>query len=246
MPGAGFPILGTWSVPKQLGTTTTPYAILVPPFSGQGPARQTTTNRRGITHVKKVCVTAPASSVAVAVYTIMRPLNWAVITSSHLKNTTPTLVLDQDPCAYSTSYRYACDNGGVPCSVANNTYTTGGDYVAFQLADGTWWLDKTVSGAYTASLLTTALPNPTGVGGITAGTILYFFGIVSDKDPATGSTGYSTDLPGIASAITRDVTWADEFGIAQAIHPGDPLLIYSDGASSASTVEFASGYYADF
>ncbi len=246
MPGLGFPILGTWAIPKRLQTTTTAWAVMIPPYMGQGPQRQGQSGRRGITHVKKVCVTVPTASAAVSVYTIMRPLNWAVITTAVAKATaSAVLTLDRDPGLYATAYRYSCDNNGIPASVADNAIAAA-DYVAFQLADGTWTFDLVASGSGTAPVLTTTLPNPTGAGGIAAGTILYFFGVVGDKDPATGNTGYATDIPGIAALTTRDTTWSDEFGIAAAIHHGDPLLIYNDGASSVATLEYACGYYADF
>ncbi len=225
-----------------IGVDATVQVKLIPPWVHPtgGPFNYSRSPRKfgsARTVVTKVCYTTGDTA---HVLTIARPFNWTYISGAVLKNTS-TLVLADDPGVYSTNYKYALGNGGIPSSVADNGIATN-DYIVVQLADGTWHLTK-VSVSTLTLTLTTALPNPTGVGGVLDGAICYFYGnLTSDTDPATGFANPRTT---IALSTTRDVTWADSaVGIVDALHPGDPLVWHCPHTTHAGTLEYINGYFA--
>lgn len=234
--------LASFTIPGLTQTAATIITRVIPPFAHPtaGPLLQSNASPKkfgaGRTIVKKVCYTTLGTAHAII---IARPFNYTTITTAAAKNTS-TIVLADDPGAYSTNYKYPNAAGGVPASVADNAIATN-DFVCFQLADGTWHFSKvTVTGLSMA--LTTAMPNPTGAGGVLAGALCYFYGnITSDLDPATGFANPTTT---IALSTTRDATWADsDVGVVDALHAGDPLVFHSANATNAGTLEWISGVY---
>lgn len=246
-----FPILGTLDVgnrPTAAGGTA--FAALIAPFMG-GPGRQrglfnaqTSPKNlgQGIVHVEKVCYTTGATAHLIG---LLRPLNYTYFKVALPANTTlvPNATLLDDPGVFSTNYKYDGVLGTGTAALADDAITTG-DYVAYQLVDGTWQLDTVASGTFGASLtLTTGTPNVTG-GGVPAGSPLYFFGVAGDKDPATGQSQPQTL---IAASQTRDATWASNgYGVVSALHPGDPLLFYSPNTTNQGWLEYLCGYHARF
>lgn len=168
--------------------------------------------------------------------TIMRPFNFAYVTTAVAKNTA-TFILDLDPGVYSTNYRYHTPSNAVP-ALADNAISAG-DYVAYQLSDGTWVFDTVASGTYAALVLTTSLPNITGVT-VPVGQAMFFFGVVTDKDPGTGQLNPQTTLAASVQASYNN----DLNGLWTSLHPGDPLIFYSPNTTNAGTLDLISGYYA--
>lgn len=235
---AAFP----FTIPGATAAGGTAFQRVIPPFTHPtaGPFTYSASAPKklgnAVTRVKKVVYTTGAT--AHAIY-VCRPFNYTTVTAAVAKNTS-TIVLADDPGVYSTNYKYATGNGGVPATVADNAIATN-DYIVVQLADGTWHLSKvTVTGLSMA--LTTALPNPTGAGGVLAGALVYFYGqLTTDTDPATGLANPTTT---IALSTTRDATWADsDVGAVVALHPGDPLVFHSGNGTNAGTLEWVSGVY---
>ncbi len=213
------------------------------------------------THLTDLIVTC--STTANIIY-IMRPLNWTTVAAAVAKNTT-AVVLTDDPGIYSTNYRYELPgqtwnppgtvNTVGPC--ATNNALAAGDYVAIQLADGSWHLSTVASGTFAAVVLTTGTPNFTG-GTIAAGAPCFFFGIFSDTVPATktvhlirtpiASTQQVNLLAswgGNASAVGGGGGASTGLGVPT-LFPGDPLLIYNPNATATTTVDFIGGHHGKY
>lgn len=174
---------------------------------------------------------------AQAVY-VLRPLNWALTASAVAINST-AMVLATDPGLYSTAYKYPLPAGAVP-GVANNALAAN-DYVAFQLADGTWKLDKVSSGTYGAIVLTTGTPNVAGAT-VAAGSPVYFFGAVTDTCPSTGNAHFK--IPTVASTSKVNLVPDVIMGGISAFHGGDPLLVISNNLTADGTLDSIFGFYA--
>lgn len=165
---------------------------------------------------------------------VMRPLNYAIVNGAPAGGAT-SITLTDDPGIYSTNYKYPLVGGTQrPAAVSDNAIAAN-DYYAVQMADGTWWWDKITS---VAGLVLTvpAIPNSTLGGGIKNGTRLYFFGIQSDKDPATGFVQPQMTFTATAGLYTWPAT-PRQSGAVQALHPGDPMLFYSANGTNAGTLE---------
>ncbi len=224
-----------------IGVDATVFTKLIPPYVGSGGPNLFSHPKRNFgqarTVVQKICYTTGDTA---HVISMCRPFNYTYAVGAVAKNTS-TLVIYDDPGVYSTNYKWpiaAASN--IPSNTADNAIATN-DYIAVQLADGTFHFTKVTVSTLTLTL-TTALPNPTGVGGVLDGAIVYFYGaLVTDVDPATGNANPKTT---IALSTTRDVTWADSgVGVVDALHKGDPLIFYSPNTTHAGTLEFVSGYY---
>lgn len=210
------------------------------------------------THITDLVVTC--STTANIIY-IMRPLGWTTFSAAVAKNTT-AISLTDDPGAFATTYRYpvpgaapvGLGGAGVPC-VANNTLAAN-DYVAFQLADGRWVVDKIASGTVAGAnvVLTTGTPNVTGAT-VAAGQPLFFFGINTDTVPATGTVhlirtpiistqqvNLLAGWGGNASAVGGGGGASSGNGVPS-LFPGDPLLVYNPNATATTTVDFIGGDY---
>ncbi len=111
-----------------------------------------------------------------------------------------------------------------------------GDYVVYQLVDGTWVLDTIASGSFGSTLtLTTGTPS---LGGIAANSPFFWFGVIGDSDPATGKVNPQWDT--VASTTT---VYTDMAGLATALRPGDPLIFYSANNAATGKLSFVSGTY---
>lgn len=245
-----FPILGTFeSGNRPTANGGTAFTWLIQPWMG-GPGRsrglfqaQTSPKNlgRGVAHVEKVVYTTQATAHLIG---FLRPLNFTYFKVALAKQTTaiPDTTLFDDPGVYSTNYKYDGTLSTGTAAVADNAIAAG-DYVVYQLDDGTWQLDTIASGTFGSSLtLTTGTPNVTG-GGCAAGSPFYFFGVVTDKDPATGHTPPQTNI----AANQGGAVWGSGmYGVCSALHPGDPLIFYSPNTTTAGFLEYLCGYYAAF
>ena len=235
----------TFSLPSLTQTAGTAIASLVIPFPGGGPAplmysadvnfRPNWNRPGGFAHIEELTYTT--TTTAHVVY-LMRPLNWTTFSAAVPKATT-AITLSTDPGKYSTGYHYATPGGAVPVA-ADDTLVTG-DYVCYQLADGTWQVDTIASGTFAGAnlVLTTGTPNVTS-GVIAANSPLFYFGIFSDTDPATGLANWNTTTV----AATRNTLLADTLvGSFATLHAGDPVLFYSGNATNAGTLNVLSGFW---
>lgn len=171
----------------------------------------------------------------------MRPLNWAVVSGDVAANGTVVTLLT-DPGAYATTYKYSLppEASGLVATVSNNAVAAN-DYVAVQLRDGTWHTSVVTSVSGLALTLTTAVPNVTG-GGVEDGSTLYFFGISTDTNPATGRA-HDKFKSGASSA--RVELLSTKTGVTyQTYSPGDPILLYSANATNAGILALVAGRYA--
>ncbi len=169
---------------------------------------------------------------------VMRPLNFATFAAAVAKATTAVGALDKDPGVYSTNYRYPCP-GSVPVQVADNALAAN-DYVVYQLADGTWILDTVASGTFAAVVLTGGTPNRTGAT-IAAGAPIFFFGIITDVNPATGKAHWQTTSTASTDRINQVNDPAG--GGIQTLNRGDPMVLYSPNGTATGTINGAFGLY---
>ena len=240
-------VFGTWAVPSNTANAGTAFDRLIPPYKsgGGGPylakvdgnGRLNQPAPAAFSHVSSLIYADTGTSHQV---TVMRPLNWTYLTAA-LASAGTTLALAADPGLYSTAYKYPTPGGHLVASVANNAIAAN-DYVAFQLRDGSWHYSTVASGSGTAPVLTTAVPTVTG-GGADAGTVVYFFGISTDKNPQTNLVHhYWLSLAGTARL---EMLGQGSGGTFAALNRGDPMIIYSANATNAGTLISASGFYAN-
>lgn len=263
--------LANWSVPGQTQTANTAILIPIPPYAGQpgtgpflyGLDSQGNPNWWGVpngpgavTHVTRFGISTGSTA---NISYFMRPLNWAKVTTAGAKNTT-SFIVDKDPGIYSasglgsaTNYRNKAATagpGGVPAAptvpvtnMADDAMTTN-DYYCVQLADGTWFFDKCAGVAGTPGPLTvtttTTIPNVTG-NSIPVGAIMFWFGVQTDLDPATG-LGHPAFNPKVSVYTEFGDPCGD--GIVSTLRPGEPIYFLDPNATAAETVAFISGYYA--
>lgn len=256
MLNTGIPILGTFNTGRLTAAGGTAFVGLIPPWRGPAGGAPFLFNASALTAgnanwlykapqfgiPKVTSLLALAGSTAHQIH-IGRPLNWTYFPAGLAKNLTliPNSALTgiaADPGVYTTNYGYPTVGGLAPGQTANNTLAAG-DYVCFQLADGSWQLDKIASGTFGSSLtLTTGTPNRDG-GAIPTGGVMFTFGVPgTDADPATGTGAFGVDT---IVSVRND--WQDSVaGLVTALHPGDPLLVLDANGTAADFV-IASGYY---
>jgi hypothetical protein len=261
-------ILGALNAPTNVtATAANAMAVLLPPWPGVPPGRLMQVVKvpagtgslprieggEGILHVTKMVLTTPSNTQKIA---IMRPRNWTYTTVAIAKGVTviPNAALKDDPGLFSTNYKY--NNGLAPAAPGDDTIATG-DYVAYQLADGTWQVDIIASGTFGSTLtLTTGTPNTTN-GYIPANSPFYFFGIITSADPAvSGNMAYAAagytwnpDFQAtIVASATNDQTVLDNngYGLMSAFNPGDPLMVYHPQTTAAGILNYVGGFYSRY
>lgn len=209
------------------------------------------TEQGSFAHITDLIVTC--STTANIIY-IMRPQNWTTIKTALAKNAT-AITLTDDPGVYSTNYRYQLPgqtwnppgtNNSVGPAVADDAIAAG-DYVAYQLADGRWVLDKIASGTFAGAnlVLTTGTPNITGAT-VAANSPLFLFGQFGDTHPQTGTVHLirtpiiSTNQQNLLASAGSAVSAGN--GVA-ALNPGDPIMLYNPNAAATTTIDFVGGDY---
>ena len=167
----------------------------------------------------------------------MRPTNYTTLSAAVPKNTV-IFNFTADPGLYSANYKYPTANGGAQRSAADDAIATG-DYVAYQMDDGTWQADLVASVSTLAITLTTGTPNLNGAT-IAAGKPVFFFAVGGETDPATGQT-----QPGFDTIVSTRNIWQSNSGVGlvSALHPGDPLLFLDANGTAADFLNVLSGYY---
>jgi hypothetical protein len=172
---------------------------------------------------------------------ILRPLNYTTVKTAVAPSGT-VFTLTDDPGIYSANYRYQHNDSLASAQVADHGIAAN-DYVAYQLADGTWASDKVASVSGLNVTMTTGAPNVTG-GGVAALAVLFYFGVSTLKDPANGQLQFTTTTTANAS---REQVLADKFGCGPcALHPGDPLLFVSPNNVAAGSLDLLAGVYSEF
>jgi hypothetical protein len=246
---AGFPILGTFSLPRILGVDATPAFAVIPPFRGGagGPKQSWTlgalgSNKergQGRAHVTKMAYTPTATA---HLLTIMRPLNFTLVNAAVVAGATAITIAD-DPGLYSTNYKY----GPPPAQSADNPIDSN-DYIVVQLADGSWWaaIVTAVSAGPPISLTVAAIPTASGASppGILKGALLYLMGEPADVNPFDGQVHPSIDTT--AATGVRELLYDSPFtGAVEAHSAGDPMLWYSPNTTNHGTLELLHGFYSE-
>jgi hypothetical protein len=236
-------IVGSLHVGTATAAGGTAFVKAIPPWPGVGQAflqRPAAPNKdRGTarTHITTVAYTTGATAHLIG---IMRPFNYTWTTAAIAANGTGITLYD-DPGVYSTNLKYSSPLSTGTAVVADNAIAAN-DYVMVQLKDGTWHVSTIASGTFGGAnlVLTTAVPNITG-GGVAAGAPVYFFGVIANSDPCTGTVNPQVT---IGASLTIDKTWSEaNVGCVAALHPGDPMLFYSPNGTNAGTLDFISGFY---
>jgi hypothetical protein len=254
------PICGTFNGVKKTASANTVITMVIPPFGGGNappklykvsPAGTTasttvqtdaqpnwTTPADAFTHITDLIYTS--LSTVHQVY-FLRPLNWT-FQMSEMTSSSTTMALAADPGTWATAgvYKYGAAGGAsVVPSQANNVIAAN-DYVTYQLNDGRWIVDTITSGTGTTPVLTTGVPAVTGTK-LLAGSPVFFYGIQTDTDPATGMVQPLMDTV----ANTRLVVSAYGPQIWSAVHRGDPLIFYSSNGTDAGLVQVIGASYAN-
>lgn len=198
----------------HLGRTTqvagTVITLLVPPIKG------------AITTINRLEYLAAATAHTL---TVMRPFNWTTFTADAASGQA-VVNIAVNPGAYATAWQYGLP-GATP-SVANNLMAAS-DFVVYELPDGNYVLDTVASISSLAVTLTTNLPT----GGVKKGDRLWFFGITTDVNPQTSKAHPAHTLT--ASVTTTIHNEQDPW--FRALNPYDPLIIHSNNATNAGTLE---------
>jgi hypothetical protein len=222
---------GTWVVGKATATGGTAFAQLVPPASelAEFPAGGMSKSHTVITDLVysyPITVTHALS--------LLRPLNWRTF-SADAAGGQAVVNLTANPGSFSTAYKYPTRNNVAPR--AANDLLVANDYVVYQCPDGTYVMDTVASISTLAVTLTNNLPT----GGVKSGDMFWMFGVAGDIDPATGMAHPAFSVARAPAAA--GIAFWHSAALFTALHPGDPLIFYSDNATTAGFLELLSGYY---
>jgi hypothetical protein len=245
-----FDPVGSFHIGAATAAGDTPFTKAIPPWPGAGktqlwkPFPDATMPMMGtakhigdaVAHVQEISYSTGATAHTIG---ILRPLNYTALKAALAPGAT-AIKLRTDPGLYSTNYEYP-SAAGKPFNVADNPIAAG-DFVMIQLADGKWHASAIASGTFAGDdlVLATAIPDIAG-GGALEGQIVYFFGIVSDSNPADGSPHPQVTL---ADGLTLNKSWSDfGVGVVVALHPGDPMLFYSPNTTDAGTLHHIRGVH---
>jgi hypothetical protein len=246
----------TFFVGRATASANTAFTQLIPPFPGAAGApliysvdgsgipnwSRSPGGTQGYSHVTDLVYTTGNTLHQIAV---MRPLNWTTFSAAVAKNVTNIGgKVTADPGTWQTAgvYKYPLPGGVTTvAATANNTISTG-DYVAYQLSDGTWQLDSIASGTFAGGnlTLTTGTPNTT-TGTIAANSPLFWYGIVSDTDPATGMGHPQWDT---TANTTNEKFQSNVCSLVASLHPGDPIFFYSPNGTAAGKLSYVAGFFA--
>ncbi len=180
--------------------------------------------------------------------TVMRPLGFTTV-SSAAAAAQAVINITADPGVYSHF-------GTI--DVADNAIAAN-DFVCYQTADGTYTFDKVASVSGLAITMTNNVPTST----VLKGAPFWFFGIITDLNPAdglahpkftlaaSGTTKLGTDpgdtLGGIVSSIAppaamRAMT-SSTYGQWPLNGQWEPLVLHSGNATAAGTLEKTTAIY---
>jgi hypothetical protein len=222
---------GLWSIGSNTAAGGTPFASLIPP------AREITQfPGAGLSHAHTVITNILYSYpiTATHVCTIMRPLNYTMF-SAAAAGGQAVVNITANPGSFSTVFNYPM-RGSVAARTAN-TLLAATHYVVYQCPDGTYVLDTVASISSLAVTLTNNLPT----GGVAAGDMFWMFGAPTSVDPTTAMAHLSFS-PARAPAAAGMFMASGE-GLFTSLHPGDPMIFYSNNATTAGFLELCSGYY---
>lgn len=241
--------LGNFALPETGGSASVAIGILIdPPRSNMAtgfdnpatPLPQALLQQPcdGIITLTKAVITCTAAQLVSA----LSPLNWTTLAADGAATTAgnASITLSADPGLYSVSYR----GGRQPqppnaFSTANNAIAAG-DWIGFQMADGTWVADLVTAVAGSSTILV-GLTSALGTGGVKQGSLVYFFGVPADINPATGRKRPQTTFP---ASSARDTSWNSTDGIAFTLFNGDPMLLLAGNTDNATKINYATGRYA--
>jgi hypothetical protein len=246
MPHIVAPIHAHFTIGRKTAAANTAFTQLIPPApQGRqllwtaGPNQPNWYSLGWMTRVTRI---AYLSGTASHLLTCMRPKNWAVTTQAMPQNF-KTMTLATDPGLYSINYKYPIPPGAVPSQVADHALVSG-DYITYQLDDGSWQLDtvNVVAAPPPVSFsVNVGTPNRAGAT-LRAGAPVFYFGLPTLLDPITGmlDPNWSTAPP--ASGTAHDV-FTDSVNLISALRLGDPMCFFSNNATTAGELELISGYF---
>jgi hypothetical protein len=254
-PSTYMPDLREFVIPETAGAASVAFTVPIPPpGSGIGNSIAGNANPNsiglltapsgGFIHVNKAIATCTAAQVLA----LLTPLNWTTLATDGTATTTTSasITLTNDPGLYATKYRTVTGIGtgyspplfpNAP-ALADNAIAAN-DFVMFQAADGTWYADK-VAGVAGSTTITVGLTN--GMPSSKAGSLCYFFGLVADKDPATGLKRPQTTLA--ASSARAEWPGLGSVGpICNTLFAGDPVLVHGINTDQSLVLNYLGGYY---
>lgn len=225
-------VLGSFNVGDRITANAgTVFYANVLPYAPDGLKMSSGTKAKGRLRVNNFVYTTGATAHDVK---FLRPLNYATLSAAAASGQAVVNLTD-DPGIYSTNYKYKLSNGVYPSQVADNGIAAN-DLCLLQLADGSWQRLVVSSVSTLAITMTGNL-----AGAALAGGLLYFFGINTDNDPATGEEQFTHEVPASQTPYKLQA----ESGVFNVLHQGDPALFYSPNGTNAGFLELISGVYED-
>ena len=228
------PIFGRRSYGLKTANANTAYYLLVEPMSVSA-----------YTYIEFAQFTTTG---AAHVATVMRPLSNTLTGSLYgpgqpcscyldapAAGAQATININQDPGVYTA---YTFNNNAAPRTA--NDILAANDYVAYQYPDGTWEVNTVSSVALPAVVLT----NNLATGGLAAGAPVFYFGVAADVNPydARAHPGFNLYAPASPTTInlgSEGYPWIGTF------NRGQPLLVYVNNVTDASTLERCTAAYSD-
>jgi hypothetical protein len=232
------PIFGRRSYGKVSATANTAYTLLVEPMSPFAYtyiefAQFTTQTTAHYITVARPLSNTTTGSVSPA------PVPCSCYLTSATAVSTAVFNVNQNPGVF-TAYNF---NGTFVPRTANVTVSSG-DYVAYQYPDGTWEVN-TVSSISTLAI--TMNNNISSALALPAGTPIFYFGAVittvaTNPYDALKHPQFNLYAPSNPTTInfgSEGYPWMGSF------NKGQPLLIYCNNITSASTLERLTAAYSD-
>lgn len=136
--------------------------------------------------------------------------------------------------------QYLGPNGSTSGQTVNNP-TSAGDYLVFELPDGTFYFDTANSTVTTVVTMSTNLPTR----GLAAGAKVWNLKVTGQKDPWTG-IAFPTMLAPFQIALNTvgEYTIQDiENGLVRSNQQYQPMIVQSNNISVAGTIDWISGVY---
>lgn len=165
--------------------------------------------------------------------TVMRPFNWTTFTAD-ASAAQAVVNITVNPGAYSTAGVWQYNTFGGTPSVANNLMAAS-DFVVYELPDGNYVVDTVASITSLAVTLTTNVPT----GGVKKGGRIWFYGITTDLNPQTGKAHPAHTLTASVTTTIQN-NYGDAF---RSLNAYDPIIVHSNNATAAGTLERVSALY---
>jgi hypothetical protein len=116
------------------------------------------------------------------------------------------------------------------------------DYVVIERADGTFHTSTVAGGTFAGANLTLTTSLPTNIGA-SSGAKVWFYGITTDSNVADGSAHPQFNTTANTTVTIGNTIGEGIAGFLQTAGRYEPILIHSDNATAAGTIERVAAVY---